>query len=628
MASYARGMNACWFSLRRVLTLVVLLCGLMWSPAAQAQSCGQATTQGTAPDSWQTYCWLNLTNYNDTTARSASGQNLTFTLPDGSTVRLNARVTSTAATGYNAVASPSWTGAAIGNTAFNGIPGRPVLYTASAGTSTITFSNIAVSPPSGASATVYSFVVADAESTNENELLRMSTNGGSWQLLDSVGPIVGTNFPPITGVGTNTVNVGGRSGTVGAYIIASNSPTTVSVQTQAGGLQGVMFAIRFATIRLEASINGARLNTADQFSFQIANTNTGGTIISGTTSGTGTGPFSTPPLALSAGVPITLRESMAPGSASNLSQYATTLTCVNTAGPTRANLPNNQVTTSASIGQLEFGEYLVCSFTNGAQPQLRLRKLLGTFGRRFTGDQFTIRIRDGETVFAARTTTGTSATIINGDTGLLQTVAGTAYTLDEIAAGTTNLENYTATLGCTNAATGSNTVLPTNVGGEIILKPGDAVTCTIRNTRRTTAVLVVEKTSIIISDPINGTQNPKAVPGAIIEYAISVRNVGARRVDSSSIVIVDVMPANMAFATGTPVTFTNGANPSGLNAFNPSTMVRFSSAANGTDPYTYSPVGTFDANVRGIRIAPTGTMSAASSTAQPSFTIRFRAQVQ
>ena len=97
---------------------------------------------------------------------------------------------------------------------------------------------------------------------------------------------------------------------------------------------------------------------------------------------------------------------------------------------------------------------------------------------------------------------------------------------------------------------------------------------------------------------------------------------------TGTINITDIMPANMAFATGTPVTFANGTTASGLNTFNASTMVRFSSAAGGVAPYTYTPVGPFDANVRGIRIIPTGTMAAATASTQPSFTIRFRARVQ
>lgn len=631
MMRYPGGMIAgVVVELRRLVALALVMCALAWGGAAQAQSCAPAGAQGTAPASWQTYCWLSLANYNDTTARSAAGQNLSFTLPDGSTLSFNARVTGTNP-GYNAVAAPSWTGAAVGSSAFINIPGRPVLYSTQAGISRIAITGINVTPPAGGGVTVFSFVVADAESSNDNEALRMSTNGGSWQLLDSVPPISGSTMPPITGVGSANVTVTGTPGTVGGYILGSNSPTSVTVETQSGGLQGVMFAIRFATIRLQTQLLGTRINAADQLNFQIASTATGATISSGTTTGTGAGPFTTAPLNMAAGVPITLRLAMAAGSASAISAYAANLTCVNSAGATRSALPSNLPTTDTDIGQLEFGESLVCTFLAGAQPRLRLRKALGTNGRRFDTDQFTVRIMDDGTPLASSTTTGTTTTITagTGDTTLRAVENGATYILDEVAAGTTVLGNYTATMSCTNALTGSPTVMPTAVGGTITLRPADSVTCIITNSRRAAAALTIAKTSTVISDPVNGTTNPKLIPGAVVEYAITVTNAGTGPVDASSIVILDVMPAQMAFATGTPITFTNGTPTSGLNTFNAATMVTYSQASGGAAPYTYTPSGAYDVQVRGIRIAPTGTMAAATSaTARPNFTIRFRAQVQ
>ncbi|MCU0947122.1 MAG: CshA/CshB family fibrillar adhesin-related protein [Porphyrobacter sp.] len=627
MFFYGKGMVAMGHILRRLLAVLLVLGALAWSPAASAQDCAPAATQGIAPASWQTYCWLNLANYNDTTARSASGQNMSFTLPDGSTLTFNARVTGTNPA-YAAVTAASWGGSAMGNSGFIGIPGRTVLYSSQPGTSTIAITNITITPPAGGGVTVYSFVVADGESSNDGESIRMTSNGGAWQLLDSLLPGVGSTMPPLSGVGTGTVNITGTSGTVGAHILGSNSPTSVTVETRAGGLQGVMFAIRFATIRLQASILGPRLNAADQFSFQIASTANGAAMSSGTTSGTGAGPFSTAPLNMAAGISVTLRETMAAGSVSTLAQYSARLTCVNTAGPTRSALPNNVEATSFNIGQLQFGEALVCTFTNGAHPRVRLIKTMGT-SRLFADDEFTIRIREGQTVIAQRTTEGSGSTITNGDTGFVQVVAGTGYILDEIAAGTANLGNYSATMTCTNTFTGSATTLPTAVGATITPRLGDTVTCTIRNSQRSTAVLVTTKTSTVISDPVNGTANPKLIPGAIVEYVITVRNVGTRRPDDASITIIDTMPADMAFATATPVSFTNGSPSSGLGTFNAATMVTYSSAPTGGAPYTYTPSGAFDANVRAIRIIPSGRMNAATSaTSQPSFTIRFRARVQ
>jgi uncharacterized repeat protein (TIGR01451 family) len=63
-----------------------------------------------------------------------------------------------------------------------------------------------------------------------------------------------------------------------------------------------------------------------------------------------------------------------------------------------------------------------------------------------------------------------------------------------------------------------------------------------------TASIVVTKSSLVAEDPINGTTNPKAIPGATIEYCIDVENQGA--VDAASISIADVIPANTTYVTG------------------------------------------------------------------------------
>ena len=607
---------------------MVLFSAIIVAAPARAQSCAAATTQGTAPDGWQTYCWLNFATYNDTTARSAAGQNFVFTLTDGSTLRFNLRVTMGTGTAFNAVAAPSWTGAAVGNTAFIGIPGRPILYTAAAGTRLITISGILITPPAGASAvSAYSFVVADAESSNGGESLVYTTNGSAWSLLDIVPPISGNLYPAISGVGTTSFTVTGAAGTVGGHIVGSNSPTTLTAQLQAGGLQGVMFAVRFASIRLNKQIGGARVNAADQFSFNVTATSTGLPLATGATSGTSNGPFAATAVSLASGISLTLSEAMAAGSVSAIGQYRSLLTCTNSTAGSPTVLPVNLQTTSYVLGALAFGDALVCNFTNTPFPHVRVQKALGGTGRRFAGDQFTVRIRDGTTVLASATTSGTNAAVIGGDTGLVQTNAGTALTLDEIAAGTGSLGNYSQALACTNANGGSTTALPAAYPGALTPQLGDVVSCTLTNTRLATANLLVTKTSTPISDPVNGTVNPKLIPGAVVEYAISVTNVGNRTVDASTINIVDVLPAGVTYDGATPVTFTNGATASGLNAFNAATMVGFSSQPGGGAPFTYTPTAGYDPNVRGVRIAPTGTMAAATATTQPSFTLRFRARV-
>jgi uncharacterized repeat protein (TIGR01451 family) len=595
---------------------------VMAAVPAYAQSCAPAATQGTAPAGWETYCWLDFSTYNDTSARSTAGQNFSFSLSDGSTLNFNLRVTTTTATAFNAVVAPSWTGAAVGNTAFLGIPGRPILYTAAAGAKSIIFSGISITPPPGAPAvTVYSFVAADAESTNQGENLQFVTNGSGWTILDQVNPISGNLYPTISGTGTNTFTETGVSGTVGGYIVGSTSPTTVRANMQAGGLQGAMFAVRFASMRLRKQISGARVDATDQFNFRVTATSSGTTLASGTTSGTGNGPFAATPLSLASGLSLTLSESMAGGSASAISKYDSRLTCTNSTASSTTPLPNNVLTTSYVFGALQFGDAIICTFTNAAYPHIRLRKALGSGGRRFATDQFTVRINNGATVVASSTTTGTGTTVTGGDTGLVQLNAGTAYSLDEIMSGPGSLTQYTQSLACTNATNGTSTSFPTTVPGSITPVLGDVITCVLTNTRLTgNATLVVTKTSTVLSDGVSGA-NPKAIPGARIQYTITVSNTGNLAVDGNSIIIEDPFPPDFTFDASTPMTFTVGN--SGLNAFNQSTMVSYSSQPGGGAPFT-APLGSgYNSNLTGLRFQPSGTMSGATSAGPRTFSFTF-----
>lgn len=604
--------------------LLFIACVAGASPAS-AQSCAPATTQGTAPSGWETYCWLDFTTYNDATARSGAGQNFSFSLSDGSTLSFNLRVTPTGSTAFSSVPAPSWTGAAVGNTAFIGIPGRPILYTAAAGSKSIVFSGITITPPPGAPAvTAYSFVAADAESTNDGENLQFVTNGSGWQILDQVNPISGNNYPSITGTGTTTFTETGVAGTVGGYIVGSNSPTTVTANMQAGGLQGAMFAVRFASIRLRKTITGARVDPTDQFTFRVTATSSGTTMATGTTTGTGNGPFSASPLSLASGIPLTLSEVMAAGSASALSKYVSRLTCTNSTSSSTP-LPNNVLTTSYNFGALQFGDAVICVFNNAALPHIRVQKALGTGGRRFSTDQFTVRINQGATLVASSTTAGTGTTVTGGNTGLVQVVAGTAYALDEIMSGPGSLTQYTRTLACTNATNGVTTTFPTMVPGNITPVLGDVITCTITNTRIAgNATLVVTKSSAVLSDGVSGS-NPKAIPGARIQYTITVQNTGNLSVDANSIIITDPFPPDFTLDASTPMTMNVGN--SGLNAFNQSTMVTYSSQVGGGAPYT-APLGTgYNAALTGLRFQPSGTMAAATTSGPSSFSFTFVGRV-
>ncbi len=60
------------------------------------------------------------------------------------------------------------------------------------------------------------------------------------------------------------------------------------------------------------------------------------------------------------------------------------------------------------------------------------------------------------------------------------------------------------------------------------------------------ATLSVSKTSRVISDPVNAATNPKAIPGAIIEYCVVVGNASGSAT-ATNVTITDPVPADLTF---------------------------------------------------------------------------------
>ena len=80
------------------------------------------------------------------------------------------------------------------------------------------------------------------------------------------------------------------------------------------------------------------------------------------------------------------------------------------------------------------------------------------------------------------------------------------------------------------------------------------------------ALVSVVKSSRIVSDPVNGTNNPKAIPGAVIEYCIAVSN-AAGAADATAVSVNDDLPGDVTFTPGsgiflgTATVDTSGATP-------------------------------------------------------------------
>ncbi len=60
----------------------------------------------------------------------------------------------------------------------------------------------------------------------------------------------------------------------------------------------------------------------------------------------------------------------------------------------------------------------------------------------------------------------------------------------------------------------------------------------------------VAKSVLLVSDPVNGTTLPKAIPGAVVQYSILVTNSGAGTATNNTTVITDPIPANTRLFVG------------------------------------------------------------------------------
>jgi uncharacterized repeat protein (TIGR01451 family) len=507
----------------RAPRLALALAGLLqlFSHSASAATCAPATSGGTAPADWATYCWLDFSTYNDTLARAAGGQAFTFTLTDGSTLTFVATVVSTAGTALTPVAAPSWTGAAVGNTAFLGIPGKPILYTATNGsTVTVTFSNILVTPPAGVTGgATYSFVAADGESTNNAESLAWTTNGANWVVLDQVPPISGNLYPTVTNTGTVFTETG-VAGTVGGYIVGSINATQVTTKLVAGGLQGTMFALRYSTISLNKTLVGGRTNAADQFTYSVSATSSGTVLGSKTSTGSGNGPFGATSSFLTTPQSLTLTEVMAPGSVSTLAAYSPSLTCTNANSASSTPLPTNDATSSYVFASIAFGDAISCMFTN--------TKKAAVLSVAKSAPSPALKVGVNSTYTLTVTNSGVAA-------------ATTAEVQDQLPANFTFVSGSGTNWTCSNV---SSLITCNFAGGTIAIGGTSTIAITVTPTAAAGGASVTNYASI---DPTGGTSPP--APGASCTPASSCASAGP-----NTVIYINALPQSGTATAGTAAT--------------------------------------------------------------------------
>ena len=145
------------------------------------------------------------------------------------------------------------------------------------------------------------------------------------------------------------------------------------------------------------------------------------------------------------------------------------------------------------------------------------------------------------------------------------------------------------------------------------------------------------KTVAVLNDPVNGTTNPKNIPGAEVLYTLRVTNTGPGAVDLDTTVVSDPISLNTDLFVGDlsgvstgPIQFVQGAPTSALSW----TYTALNSVTDDVGFYSDSacvtlmvPTAPYDTTVRCIRLNPKGIM-AGTGGGNPSFELRFKVRVK
>ena len=174
-------------------------------------------------------------------------------------------------------------------------------------------------------------------------------------------------------------------------------------------------------------------------------------------------------------------------------------------------------------------------------------------------------------IYLDNATTGTVGSYDAGDTlvtyldELAADGSRTVFVLADIPLGQTTGAVAAVTLTATGREGGTaasqgvaliETTTGNTAGMDTVFADGAGATDAVRNAdfsakddyTVSAAALTVVKRSTLVSDPLNGTTNPKYIPGAVIEYCISVAN-AAGGSSATGVAISDPLPTQVTYLT-------------------------------------------------------------------------------
>lgn len=274
----------------------------------------------------QRVCWLDMSKFNSKTAKTNAGQKMTVNLGGGLTMSFIAHYSGNRTVAASGV--PTWDNRAAhpgeaGHHAIFGVEGysdfptgsKPALYQSDEGQdgSKIQLSDITITKDGQSVDNLqYSFVMADAESTNKNEQMVYTSSSaitllGSYPTGDSKYGFCGQQFSDdskkITCTGTDEDKV-----PQGIRLYATSAPNWVSIEMRnsgSGSRQGAAFGVIFSQAVAKITVNG-RASGDTNTKFKAGVLGETGSLESGLIS-KNTAESDTLPILASAGVSKTVR---------------------------------------------------------------------------------------------------------------------------------------------------------------------------------------------------------------------------------------------------------------------------------------------------------------------------------
>ena len=225
----------------------------------------------------QRVCWLDMSKFNSETAKKSDGQKMTVNLGGGLTMSFTAHYSGNRTVVASTV--PTWDERAsypneAGHHAIFGVEGyadfpsgsKPALYQndGKRNDSKIQLSKITIAKDGQNVANLqYSFVMADAESTNKDEQMVYASSSAITQLGSY--PTDGSNYSfckPQFSTDNQTITCTGKDGDSvpqGIRLYTTSTPTQVSIEMKNSGYgsrQGAAFGVIFSQAVAKITVNG------------------------------------------------------------------------------------------------------------------------------------------------------------------------------------------------------------------------------------------------------------------------------------------------------------------------------------------------------------------------------------